>query len=103
MKEYVEISMTPTPMVVDGSLGLQNLYKIKRVYTAIGAVDLSMNRYYYSKELGQVVSCRGRSSKARVLELDQYGNYTLQEKAGEGFRRPFKVSRELVLHAMRGW
>lgn len=97
MKNYAEISMTPESMVVVGRLGLQNVYKIKRVFTPVGTVDLSRNRYYYSKEVKGVVSCRGRSSKAAELKLDKNNCYTFSEKDGKGFTRPFKVHRDELI------
>jgi hypothetical protein len=99
MKNYVEISLTPESMIVEGRLGLQNVYKIKRVFTPVGTVDLSRNRYYYSKEVGGVVSCRGRSSKASELTLDKNDCYTFSEKDGKGFTRPFKVHLDQLLAA----
>ena len=99
MKEYVELSGTPNQMVVQGTMGMQNVYKIRRVFTPVGVVDLSRNRYYYSKETGEVVSCRGRSSQATPLLTDKYNNYTFSEKRDGGFARPFKVSRNRVLEA----
>lgn len=101
MKQYVEISATPESMVVVGCLGMQNVYKIKRVFTPVGAVDLSRNRYYYSKEVDGVVSCRGRSSKATELTLDKNNCYTFSEKDYKGFTRPFKVHRDELTSATK--
>ena len=101
MKQYVEISATPVSMIVEGYLGLQTVYKIKRVFTPYAAIDLSRNRYYYSKEAGEVVSCRGRSSKASALVTDKYNCYTFSEKGDAGFSRPFKVHRDLIEAAMK--
>jgi hypothetical protein len=99
MQEYVALAPNSTQIVVDGTLGLSLVYRINRVFTPAGVVDLSRSRYFFSKETGQVVSLKGKHSKATPLTTDKYNKYTFREQGTAGFTRPFKVDRDEVLHA----
>ena len=99
MREYVDLAANPTQIVVDGTLGLSLVYRVQRVFTPAGAVDLSRSRYFYSKETGQLVSLKGKSSKAIPLTPDKYNKYTLREQGNNGFTRPFKVHRDEIINA----
>ena len=98
MREYVELALTPETRVIEGRMGMSLVYKLRKVFTNEGVVDMSPTDVFYSKELRGLVSCKGAASKARPLTLDKYGKYTLREKKGQ-FSRAFKVHADEIAFA----
>lgn len=98
MREYVELATSPEIRVIEGRMGLSLVYKLQKVFTNDGAINMVPNDVFYSKETRGLVSCKGAASKARPLTLDKYGKYTLREKLGK-FSRAFKVHADEVSHA----
>lgn len=98
MREYIELASTPETRVIEGRLGLSLVYKLRKVFTNTGVIDMTPTDVFYSKELKCLVSCKGVASKARPLTLDKYSKYTLREKQGQ-FSRAFKVHSDEVAFA----
>jgi hypothetical protein len=101
MKEYAEFNTIPETRVVEGTMGMSLVYRLKRVFTNAGAIDMRFSNVYYSKEYKGLVSCKGRDSKARPLSLDKLGKYTLREHDPKNpkFTRPFKVHSDEISYA----
>ena len=98
MREYVELQKTPDTRVIEGRMGLSLVYKVRKVFTNTGTVDMTPTDVFYSKETKGLVSCKGQASKAIPLTLDKYGKYTLREKQGR-FSRSFKVHADEIAYA----
>ena len=58
---------------------------------------------YYSREFGGLCSVRSANAKAKQLQINKYGKYTLREKlsGAKAFTRPFMVHADEVEYAAR--
>ena len=101
MQQYAEFQLTPETRVVEGTLGFSLVYRLRRIFTNRGSIDMKYSNVFYSKEYKGLVSCKGSTSKARPLTLDKLGKYTLREHDPKNpkFTRSFKVDSDEIAHA----
>jgi hypothetical protein len=100
---YIDLSPNPVERIIDGKLGFSLLYKVKRVMCNGAAIDMTYSDVYYSREFGGLCSVRSANAKAKQLQINKYGKYTLREKLSEAkaFTRPFMVHADEVEYAAR--
>ena len=100
---YIDLSPNPVERIIDGKLGFSLLYKVKRVMCNGAAIDMNYSDVYYSREFGGLCSVRSANAKAKQLQINKYGKYTLREKlsGAKAFTRPFMVHADEVEYAAR--
>jgi hypothetical protein len=100
---YIDLSPNPVERIIDGKLGFSLLYKVKRVMCNGAAIDMTYSDVYYSREFGGLCSVRSANAKAKQLQINKYGKYTLREKlsGAKAFTRPFMVHADEVEYAAR--
>jgi len=100
---YIDLSPNPVERIIDGKLGFSLLYKVKRVMCNGSAIDMTYSDVYYSREFGGLCSVRSANAKAKQLQINKYGKYTLREKmpGAKAFTRPFMVHADEVEYAAR--
>jgi hypothetical protein len=100
---YIDLSPNPVERIIDGKFGFSLLYKVKRVMCNGAAIDMTYSDVYYSREFGGLCSVRSANAKAKQLQINRYGKYTLREKlsGARAFTRPFMVHADEVEHAAR--
>ena len=100
---YIDLSPNPVDRIIDGKLGFSLLYKVKRVMCNGAAIDMTYSDVYYSREFGGLCSVRSANAKAKQLQINKYGKYTLREKlsGAKAFTRPFMVHADEVEYAAR--
>ena len=100
---YIDLASSPVERIIEGRLGFSLLYKVKRVMCNGAAIDMTYSDVYYSREFGGLCSVRSANAKAKQLQTNRYGKYTLRERLSgtRAFTRPFMVHADEVEYAAR--
>lgn len=94
MIQYAEFSSMPEYVLIEDTLGMLPVFKIKRIKTNGRAIDMTACSYYWSKDKNRVVSVgMGELARAKILSLDKYQKINLRERSKKdpSFTRSIKV------------
>jgi hypothetical protein len=102
MNNYADFNLTAETIFVEGRLGPQLGYKLKRVNVEGRGVDMAYNSYYFCSTAGAMVTY-GKGGKAKLLKPTKYGKFSMLERNNKDarFTRSIKVDVEEVMSCAR--